>query len=105
MLRFSSRLCATVSVENEADGSKKPDSRRTFDTDFQVQQHTRLAYAQDRIVGTHRNPLLRGVCGFFIACPGDPGDGDVAANHLVFNLGVVGVSFFFVLSGFILTYN
>src|SRR5262245_2820584 len=34
-----------------------------------------------------------------------PGMDVFASGHLVFNAGVVGVSFFFVLSGFILTYN
>ena len=34
-----------------------------------------------------------------------PGAGKLVSDHLIFNVGVVGVSFFFVLSGFILTYN
>jgi len=34
-----------------------------------------------------------------------PGMESLAGRHLVFDAGVVGVSFFFVLSGFILTYN
>lgn len=34
-----------------------------------------------------------------------PGIDQMAEHHLLFNAGVVGVSFFFVLSGFILTYN
>jgi len=34
-----------------------------------------------------------------------PGMGSLAGSTLVFNVGVVAVSFFFVLSGFILTYN
>jgi len=34
-----------------------------------------------------------------------PGMETLSEHHLLFNLGVVGVSFFFVLSGFILTYN
>src|SRR5580765_6799201 len=34
-----------------------------------------------------------------------PGMDRMAEHHLVFDAGVVGVSFFFVLSGFILTYN
>jgi peptidoglycan/LPS O-acetylase OafA/YrhL len=34
-----------------------------------------------------------------------PGMGALSGERLVFNAGVVGVSFFFVLSGFILTYN
>jgi peptidoglycan/LPS O-acetylase OafA/YrhL len=34
-----------------------------------------------------------------------PGIDQMAQHHLLFNAGVVGVSFFFVLSGFILTYN
>ena len=34
-----------------------------------------------------------------------PGMGRLAGDNLIFNAGVVGVSFFFVLSGFILTYN
>jgi len=34
-----------------------------------------------------------------------PGMESLARGHLVFDAGVVGVSFFFVLSGFILTYN
>ena len=34
-----------------------------------------------------------------------PGMGKLAGDNLIFNAGVVGVSFFFVLSGFILTYN
>src|SRR5262245_8110265 len=34
-----------------------------------------------------------------------PGMDQMTEHHLVFNAGVVGVSFFFVLSGFILTYN
>lgn len=34
-----------------------------------------------------------------------PGMGALGGSFLIFNVGVVGVSFFFVLSGFILTYN
>src|SRR5215470_16314732 len=34
-----------------------------------------------------------------------PGADSLAGRRLLFNAGVVGVSFFFVLSGFILTYN
>ena len=34
-----------------------------------------------------------------------PGGESLVGQRLLFNAGVVGVSFFFVLSGFILTYN
>jgi len=34
-----------------------------------------------------------------------PGAESLVGQHILFNAGVVGVSFFFVLSGFILTYN
>src|SRR5580765_4671714 len=34
-----------------------------------------------------------------------PGMEELSGGRLIFNVGVVGVSFFFVLSGFILTYN
>jgi peptidoglycan/LPS O-acetylase OafA/YrhL len=42
---------------------------------------------------------------FLSHAPLIPGMESLAAGHLLFNAGVVGVSFFFVLSGFILTYN
>jgi peptidoglycan/LPS O-acetylase OafA/YrhL len=42
---------------------------------------------------------------FLSHVPVIPGMDQVAGHHLLFNAGVVGVSFFFVLSGFILTYN
>ena len=42
---------------------------------------------------------------FLSHVPCDPGMDQLAGHHLLFNAGVVGVSFFFLLSGFILTYN
>ena len=42
---------------------------------------------------------------FLSHAPLIPGMDQMAGSHLLFNAGVVGVSFFFVLSGFILTYN
>ena len=42
---------------------------------------------------------------FLSHVPVIPGMEALSEQHLVFNAGVVGVSFFFVLSGFILTYN
>jgi peptidoglycan/LPS O-acetylase OafA/YrhL len=64
--------------------------------------------------GAMRKPELSALTGirfyaallvFLSHAPLIPGMGPLEGRYLLFNAGVVGVSFFFVLSGFILTYN